>query len=177
MTALQRFWEAQQERLDRMERERAQRMPRWRTRRVRKLLSWFVLAGSVLLIIGAAQIENFPDWVFFGFWFGGCLLAGVPYYLLRILTGKMSGGFSTMLDERERAWRHRVTYIGYQILVGLMLVGIMYGIVISKEPEAGFRATLMMMALLTVGTLMPTVVLAWTLPDDDPEDFAEGADR
>lgn len=175
MTKLQRFWEAQQERLDRVERERARRLPRLRTRRARRVLSRFVLAGCVLLIIGAAQIDKFPDRVFFGFWFGGCLVAGVPYYLLRILTGKMSGGFSNILDERERAWRHRVTYIGYQILVGLMLAGIAYGIVISKDPEAGFHATLMMMALLTVGTLMPTVLLAWALPDDDPEDFAEGA--
>ncbi|KFU81662.1 hypothetical protein SAMN04489729_5933 [Amycolatopsis lurida] len=167
------YWERQQERLDEVERKRALRLPTWRTRKRRRTLSVLVLAGDLILVAGAAVFHRQPEPVFFACWFGGAVIAGGAHYLLRILTGKMSGGFSLRLDEREREWRHRVTFVGYQVLVGLMMIAVLYSLVISGTEDGGARGAMMACALLVTGTTLSGVILGWSLPDDDPEDFDE----
>ncbi|ANN14989.1 hypothetical protein SD37_04495 [Amycolatopsis orientalis] len=167
------YWERQQERWEEVERKRARRLPTWRTRRRRRTLSVFVLLGDLILIAGAALFHRQPETYFVVAWFGGAAIAGLAQYLLRILTGKMSGGFSIRLDEREREWRHRVTFASYQILVGLMFVSVVYGLIISGTEDGGARGAMMGCALLVTGTTFSSVILGWTLPDDDPEDFTE----
>jgi hypothetical protein len=56
--------------------------------------------------------------------------------------------------------------IGYQ-LGGAMLLAMIYTAIISEQAEAGYRATTMTGALLVFSTSVPTVILGWTLPDDD----------
>ncbi|MER6665912.1 hypothetical protein [Amycolatopsis japonica] len=165
------YWERQQERLDEVERKRALRLPTWRTRKRRRALSVLVLVGDLILIVGAALFHAQPPPLFVVCWFGGAVIAGGAQYLLRILTGKMSGGFSMRLDEREREWRHRVTYVSYQVLVALMLVAVIYGLIVSGTEDGGGRGAMMGCALLVTGTTLSTVILGWSLPDDDPEDF------
>ncbi|WP_410581516.1 hypothetical protein [Amycolatopsis sp. lyj-108] len=167
------YWERRLERLDEIERKRALRLPTWRTRKRRRTLSVLVLTGNLILIIGAATFRSQPSTLFVVCWFGGCVVAGGAYYLLRILTGKMSGGFSLRLDEREREWRHRVTFISYQILVGLMMIAVLYSLIIADTEDGGVRGAMMACALLVTGTTLAGVILGWTLPDDDPEDFDE----
>ncbi|WP_409493731.1 hypothetical protein [Amycolatopsis sp. cmx-11-12] len=166
-------WERQLERFEEVELKRARRLPTWRTRRRRRQLSLLVILGNLMLLVGASLFVTRQGPVFFGLWFGGALITGTAHWLLRILTGKMSGGFSLRLDEREREMRHRVTYVSYQILVGLMMVGMVYSIIISNTEEAGFRIALMLTALLLAGTTSAATILGWTLPDDDPEDFTD----
>jgi MFS family permease len=170
------YWERQQERFEELERKRARKLPTWRTRRRRRTLSVLVILGDLILITGAALFKSQPDLVFIVVWFAGAVLAGGCHTLLRVLTGKMSGGFSLRLDEREREWRHRVTYVSYQILVALMMISVFYGIFISQTQDSGFRAAMMACALLVTGTTLSPVILGWTLPDDDPEDFDEEVD-
>ncbi|RSM69961.1 hypothetical protein DL991_39005 [Amycolatopsis sp. WAC 01375] len=167
------YWERQLERLDEIERKRALRLPTWRTRKRRRTLSVLVVTGDLILIAGAAFFQTGQEAVFFLGWFSGSILAGGAHYLLRILTGKMSGGFSLRLDEREREWRHRVTYVSYQVLVGLMMIAVLYSLVISGTENGGARGAMMACALLVTGTTLSGVILGWSLPDDDPEDFEE----
>ncbi|MDT7727268.1 MAG: hypothetical protein QOI21_3844 [Actinomycetota bacterium] len=42
-----------------------------------------------------------------------------------------------------------------------------YTAIISDQADAGYRATTMTGALLVFRTSVPTVILGWTLPDDD----------
>ncbi|WP_410600250.1 hypothetical protein [Amycolatopsis sp. lyj-90] len=167
------YWERQLERLEEVERKRALRLPGWRTRKRRRTLSVLVVAGDLLLISGAVFFKTAPDLVFLVGWFGGSLLAGGAHYLLRILTGKMSGGFSTRLDEREREWRHRATFVSYQVLVALMVVAVFYALIVSGTEDGGGRGAMMGAALLVTGTTLAAVILGWSLPDDDPEDFQD----
>ncbi|MEV6907003.1 hypothetical protein [Amycolatopsis sp. NPDC051071] len=168
-------WERQLERFEEVERKRARKLPTWRTRKRRRQLALLVVLGNLMLLVGASLFVTRQGPIFFGLWFGGALIAGTAHWLLRILTGKMSGGFSLRLDEREREMRHRVTYVSYQLLVGLMMAGMAYAIVISNTEDAGFRIALMLTALLLTGTTSAATILGWTLPDDDPEDY-EGVD-
>ncbi|WP_410655521.1 hypothetical protein [Amycolatopsis sp. lyj-112] len=167
------YWERQQERWDEVERKRALRLPTWRTRKRRRILGVLVVIGDLILIAGAALFHSDPSPLFVLCWFGGCVVAGTAHFLLRILTGKMSGGLSLRLDEREREWRHRVTFTSYQVLVTLMLISVVYGLIISGAEDGGGRGAMMACALLVTGTTLGTAILGWTLPDDDPEDFDE----
>jgi hypothetical protein len=168
------YWERQLDKLDTRELRHAQRLPGWRNRRRRRTLTLVLGAGDLLLIAGAANFTVKADWVFGSLWFGGLVAGGTAFVLLRILTGRMSSGFSRLLDEREREWRHRVTYIGYQILSYLMVTGLIYSLVVADTEDGGVRGAMMLSALLVTGTTIPSIVLGWTLPDDDPEDFEEG---
>jgi hypothetical protein len=167
------YWERQRERWEEVERKRARRLPTWRTRKRRRMLSVFVLLGDLLLIVGATLFHRQPELLFVLAWFGGAVIAGLAQYLLRILTGKMSGGFSTWLDEREREWRHRVTFVSYQVLAVLMFISVLYSLIIAGTDHGGARGAMMTCALLVTGTTLSGVILGWTLPDDDPEDFEE----
>ena len=171
---LAEYWERQLDKLDARELRRAKKLPTWRTRARRRQLTCVVAVVDITFIVAAATFKISPESVFFTLWLGACLVGGVGFILLRILTGRMSGSFSRLLDEREREWRHRITFIGYQTLVYLMIVAMLYGMAVANQPEGGWRGVTMMSALLVTGSTVPTMVLGWSLPDDDPEDFEEG---
>ena len=171
---LAEYWDRQLDKLDARELRRAKKLPTWRTRARRRQLTTIVAVADVALIVAAATFKVSTPWVFFTLWMGGGVVGGGGFILLRILTGRMSGSFSRLLDEREREWRHRITFIGYQTLVWLMIVAMLYAMAIANQPEGGWRGAIMMAALLVTGSTVPPLVLGWSLPDDDPEDFEEG---
>ncbi len=171
---LAEYWERQLDKLDARELRHAKRLPTWRTRARRRQLTKVVAVADVAFIVAAATFKLSPEWVFFVLWMGGAIVGGVGFFLLRILTGRMSGSFSRLLDEREREWRHRITFIGYQALVYLMIIAMFYSIALANQPDGSWRGVIMMSALLVTGSTVPSMVLGWSLPDDDPEDFEEG---
>ncbi|MEU4251276.1 DUF6498-containing protein [Amycolatopsis sp. NPDC026612] len=168
------YWERQLDRLEESERNRARRLPGWRTRKHRRTLVVVLVLADLVMIAGATRFKVAPEWVFAAFWLSGLVAGGFAFLTLRVLTGRMSGSFSRQLDEREREWRHRVTYIGYQALSYLMVIALLYGLFIAGTENGGVRAAMMLSALLVTGTTIPAIVLGWSLPDDDPEDFEEG---
>ncbi len=167
------YWERQLDKLDEREIRRARKLPTLRTRKHRRQLTIAVVVSDVALIVAAALFKITTPWLFFTLWLGGAAAGSITFVLLRILTGRMGGSFSRLLDEREREWRHRVTFIGYQALVWLMMIAMLYALAIASQPEGGWRGAIMLAALLVTGSTIPPIVLGWTLPDDDPEDFEE----
>ncbi|WP_236796650.1 hypothetical protein [Amycolatopsis sp. GM8] len=170
MNLLETRWQRYLDHLEEREVKRARQLPGWRTRRHRRRLTMMVAGANVVMITGAAFAGKQGDLTVFLPWLVGYLIWQVPFALLRILTGKMSGSFSVGLDERERDWRHRVSYVGYQVLTVLMVVAMIYLFVIAHQENAAQRGAIMLSALLMLGTSIPTIVLGWTLPDDVPED-------
>ncbi|WP_410564376.1 hypothetical protein [Amycolatopsis sp. cmx-4-61] len=167
------YWERRLDKLEEKERRRAQQLPGWRNRRHRRPLAVVLVAGDLVLVAGAANFAVGDAWVFPVLWLGGIVVGGSAFVLLRTLTGLMCGGFSRLLDEREREWRHRVTYTAYQILSYLMIIAVLYCLLIAQAQDGGARGAMMLAALLVTGTTVPSVLLGWSLPDDDPEDFEE----
>ena len=55
-----------------------------------------------------------------------------------------------------------------------MVVAMIYGIAVAHSEEGGVHGVMMLSALLVTGTTIPSIILGWSLPDDDPEDFQEG---
>ncbi|MDQ7806101.1 DUF6498-containing protein [Amycolatopsis sp. A133] len=171
------YWERQLDKLDEKERRRARQLPGWRTRKHRRTLVVVLVLADLALIAGAARFKVTPDWLFAVFWLSGLVVGGFAFITLRVLTGRINAGFSRLLDEREREWRHRVTYIGYQTLSYLMVIALVYGLIIANTEDGGVRGAMMLSALLVTGTTISSIVLGWSLPDDDPEDFEEGMDH
>jgi peptidoglycan/LPS O-acetylase OafA/YrhL len=160
--------------LEERERRRARKLPGWRTQRHRRRLTVVLAVANLLLIVGAGFLRQGElGWIFL-LWFGAYLVWTGPFVLLRILTGKMSSSFSALLDEREREWRHRVSYAGYQTLTVLMVVAMCYLLAIARQPYAAERGAMMLAALLLLGSSVPTMLLGWTLPDDVPEEDSVG---
>jgi len=168
------YWERQLDKMDERQLRQDRQLPGWRTRKHRRALAAVVSAADLGLVTGAAIFTTGDDWLYGAVWVSSMLVGASAFVLLRILTGRMSGGFSRLLDEREREWRHRVTYLGFQILSYLMIVAMFYAMVVADLPEGGWRGAMMLSALLVTGTTIPTIILGWALPDDDPEDFEEG---
>jgi hypothetical protein len=161
-------WDSYLAAADERERRRARRLPSWRTQRHRRALTILMLAVDLLLIAGATE----PALTRFGQPAFACvaILALVPAYFLRVLTGKMSSAFSSLLDEREREWRNRATYFGFHAMSWLMVIAMIYLLSISGHDHAGEHGWEMITALLVTGCTTPTMLLGWTLPDDDPQD-------
>jgi hypothetical protein len=168
------YWERRLEKMDARELRHSQRLPGWRDRRHRRALVAALVAADLGLIVSASIFTAGNDWRYGALWMGSILVGGSAFVLLRILTGRMSGGFSLLLDEREREWRHRVTYIAFQILSYLMIAAMIYSLLVADTEDGGYRGAMMMSALLVTGTTIPSMLLGWSLPDDDPEDFEEG---
>ncbi|WP_158881769.1 hypothetical protein [Amycolatopsis anabasis] len=166
-------WDVFLARMERAEAKRARMLPGWRTRRRRRSLVLLMLVGIAPMLVAAAIMAEETIWIFFALWFTGFILWMIGFALLRILTGKMSSAFSVLLDEREREMRHRVTHLSFQVLVYLMAFAMLYTLAIANQADAAFRGALMMAVLLMLGSSGPTIVLGWTLPDDDPSDFSE----
>ncbi|WP_410595290.1 hypothetical protein [Amycolatopsis sp. lyj-23] len=167
------YWERRLDKLEAKERRRAQQLTAWRNRRHRRPLAVVLVAADLVLIGGAAGFRVGDTWVFPVLWLTGILVGGSAFVLLRTLTGVMCGGFSRLLDEREREWRHRVTYTAYQILSYLMVIAVFYCLLIAGTEDGGSRGAMMLSALLVTGTTIPPILLGWSLPDDDPADFEE----
>lgn len=179
MTPLrQRFeqaWAHQLDRAEARERKRAQRLPGWRTRRRRSLLAALMLLGCLLMIAAAASVAFGVMWAFTVLWFSGFAVWIAAFLFLRTLTGRMTCGFMSLLDERERELRHRATHIGFSVMVTLMLIGYFYSqLLLIGNEHAAQAATLMIAALTVLGASTPTMLLGWTLPDDYPEDAGAG---
>ncbi|MGW3963022.1 hypothetical protein ACWED2_24610 [Amycolatopsis sp. NPDC005003] len=168
------YWERQLDKMDARELRHAKRLPGWRTRRHRRALAAVLGLADLGLVVAASAFDTGGDWLFGALWLGSTLVGGVAFVLLRILTGRMSGGFSRLLDEREREWRHRVTYVAFQILSYLMIAAMLYSVVVARTEDGGLRGAMMLCALLVTGTTIPSIMVGWSLPDDDPEDFDEG---
>ena len=168
------YWERRLDKMDERELRHSRRLPGWRTRRRRRALTAVLALADLGLIVSASIFTTGNDWVYGALWTASVLVGGGTFLLLRILTGRMSGGFSRLLDEREREWRHRVTYVGFQILSYLMIGAMIYSLLVAHTEDGGVRGAIMLSALLVTGATMPSIVLGWSLPDDDPEDFEEG---
>jgi hypothetical protein len=171
------YWERQLDRAEEQEAKRAVKLRAWRTRRRRHQLVGLTATGNLILIVAAATVTLGPIWLFMAGWgvgFAICLAGFIPQ---RIVTGKMSDSFSRLLDEREREWRHRTTFLAYHVMIYLMAIVLVYEMAINRQPDGAIRGATMLAALMVTGGTLPSMILGWTLPDDDPEDFLEPGDE
>lgn len=153
-----------------MERRREQAfrsMPSWRTRLRRRLL-----VGAVGVVVAAAVsgIHVVPANTLVPL--AGMFVGSLVLIALRILTRGVAESVDSQLDERDRRLRDTAVRRAFLLVIGVVAVLACYVAATQGLPGLADRMLGLLITLLWVGGLAPTMVLAWILPDDDPEDLA-----
>jgi hypothetical protein len=143
--------------------------PSWRTRRRRRPLV-VALALVVLFLAVDGMVDATPA---FWLWPVGYLAWLAVWLVLRVLTAAVADSADATLDERERAIRDRLGFRAFTVLImvntgvaGVLVTGV-------TMPHLGLHAGLLLLSVTLGVAAAPTAALAWTMPDDDPEDLAD----
>ena len=145
--------------------------PSWRTRRRRRPLV-VALALTVLFLAVDGMVDATAA---FWLWPVGYLAWLAVWLVLRVLTAAVADSADATLDERERAIRDRLGYRAFTvlILVNAAVAAFLLTVSGARLPHLGLHAALLLLALTLGVAAGPTAALAWTMPDDDPEDLAD----
>jgi len=149
-------------------------LPNWRTQHRRR-----ILAGTVVALIGAmfvTAVASYFTIVVSLVWLP-IVLAFLPAWTcLQIVSGRQSDAPRHALDEREIAERNSARSIGLSVAQGLLMFPI-FALLWSPAIDSidhqalAYSAGGFALASILFSGCLPAVLLAWTRPDDDPEDL------
>jgi hypothetical protein len=154
---------------------------RFSTRRRRIIVAahYLLLAFLLFALPGASLLTTLPEAEVVGL-----ILALIALAWLMLFVNGSVGNFAVrgaQLDERERAQRDRATAISYRVLQAAIVVVTGYALVGSTGkiglpvPTNAGQLMMFLMPLYFFALTLPVAVLAWTLPDPDPEPGKEPA--
>ncbi|MFX1756382.1 hypothetical protein [Rhodococcus sp. As11] len=148
-------------------------MPNWRTRRRRRILAGAVVALIALMFVTAIA-SYFTMWAAI-VWLPVALIFLPTWTCLQIVSGRQSDAPRHALDEREIAERNSARSIGLSVAQGLLMLPIFAllwsaSIASIDHRALAYSAGGFALASILFSGCLPAVLLAWTRPDDDPED-------
>ncbi|MBP2474399.1 Ca2+/Na+ antiporter [Crossiella equi] len=148
----------------------SRRLPAWRTRRHRRPLAVAFAAIPVVLVVLVLAARK--DSLWFVLAWTTCYLSWVVvWWLVRVLTNTLAETMTGPLDERQRELRDTATFGGFHFGVTCLIPVMAYLFLAQHDPDAAFNGGLLVgIAIVLVGG-SPSALLAWTLPDDDPQDL------
>ncbi|MBS9373676.1 hypothetical protein [Rhodococcus sp. B50] len=149
-------------------------MPNWRTRRRRRILAGAVVTLIALMFVTAIA-SYFTRWAAIA-WLPVTLAFLPTWTCLQIVSGRQSDAPRHALDEREIAERNSARSIGLSVAQGLVMLPIFALLwsasIASIDHQAlAYSAGGFALASILFSGCLPAVLLAWTRPDDDPEDL------
>ncbi|UYP19722.1 hypothetical protein OED52_03960 [Rhodococcus sp. Z13] len=148
-------------------------LPGWRTQHRRR-----ILAGSVITLLAAmfvvAIASYFTKWAVIA-WLPVTLIFLPTWTCLQIVTGRQSDAPRHALDEREIAERNSARSIGMSVAQTLLLIpvfALIFGATLDSLDHRALAYSMggFALAALLFSGCLPAVLLAWTRPDDDPEE-------
>jgi hypothetical protein len=142
--------------------------PSWRTQTRRRLLALLVVAVVAVMAVWA---HVNPSEI--GLPLTGLGVVAVLMMAPRVLTRAVAETPRRDLDERDRGLRDAAWRQAYVVTLVVLALFVGYVMVAGGGPDAGDQAMRMGGALVLGCVSAPTLVLAWTLPDDDPADLAD----
>ncbi|MCP2262457.1 hypothetical protein LX15_006196 [Streptoalloteichus tenebrarius] len=159
-------------------RREARVLPRWRTRARRRLLAVALVGWGLAMTVvgwdlyGAGDLDVVRTALFLAAMlaFAGAMI------LLRVLTHSVGERHAALLDERELALRGRYAYASFQIAMAVLGLVFMVAVANSATPDLGWRLTGALPPVIGLTGSLPTLLAAWNLPDDEPEDWGATAD-
>ncbi|MFC0438532.1 hypothetical protein [Kutzneria buriramensis] len=150
-------------------------LPGWRNRRIRRraMVAWLVSAVATLVV--GLYAGDFRTMTFF-VWWGLLMITVVLQMLNKVLTNNIGERTARLLDERELALRGRCGYVGFLVAVWSMVIAAM---VLASTPISStrFGPFVLLISLIALVGNVPSALLAWQLPDDEPDPIAEGEHR
>ncbi|SHH00723.1 hypothetical protein [Streptoalloteichus hindustanus] len=153
-------------------------LPRWRTRARRRLLAagvtgsglamvavgWHVYAGGDLNLVQAAP------------YLGALVAFAAATFVLRVVTSSVGERHASLLDERELALRGRYAFVSFQLAMAVLGLVFLVVVVRVETPDLGWRLMGVLPPVIGLTGSLPTLLAAWNLPDDEPEDWGATAD-
>jgi len=127
-----------------------------------------------MLVLGLFA-GDFHTAVFFAWW-GLMVITLVLQMLNKVLTNNIGERTARLLDERELALRGRSGYVGFLLAVWSMVIAAM-ALALSPVKDQPFGPFVLLVSLAVLVGNVPTALLAWQLPDDEPDPIAEGEHR
>ncbi|QBJ97402.1 hypothetical protein ERC79_16750 [Rhodococcus sp. ABRD24] len=173
-TLIDRYEDFRTRRFLRHEAQTSKWLTGWRTRSRRRALVVVLIALFAGLFATAAG-SYFSETITLA-WVGLVLLFLPVWTILQIVSSRQSDAPRLALDEREIAERNSARSIGLTAVQWLLLVPILaltWGTTfdgIDHRALAYSGGTAALTALL-LGGCLPAMILAWSLPDPDPDDF------
>ena len=149
-------------------------MPNWRNRRRRRILAVAVMVLIALMF--AASIASYFTMAAAIAWLPVTLVFLPTWTCLQIVSGRQSDAPRRALDEREIAERNSARSIGLSVAQGLLMLPIFAllwsaSIATIDHQALAYSAGGFALASILFSGCLPAVLLAWTRPDDDPEDL------
>ncbi|WP_016700583.1 hypothetical protein [Actinoalloteichus spitiensis] len=157
----------------------AEAQRRWRERQA----SWFpslrprrrrravVLCHAVLaaaLVLTTASVDAL-DGAFLLVYLPVYLLCVLSWFLLRVLTNTIAESTATTLDEWERTLRDRLTHVSFQLVIPANVCVAAYLVITADSPRSAVSGAAVLAAVTFLLACLPTVLLAWMLPDEDAD--------
>lgn len=148
-------------------------MPGWRNQHRRRLLAGAVVVMIALMFVTA--VTSYFTMMAAVLWLPIVLVFLPTWTCLQIVSGRQSDAPRHALDEREIAERNSARSIGLSVAQTLMLVPIFALLAGVSFDSIDHQALAYSMGGFSLATILlsgclPAVLLAWTRPDDDPED-------
>jgi len=149
-------------------------LPNWRTRHRRRILAGAVVTLIALMFVTAIASYS-TRWAAIA-WMPVTLLFLPTWTCLQIVSGRQSDAPRHALDEREIAERNSARSIGLSVAQGLLMLPI-FALLWSASLDSidhralAYSAGGFALASILFSGCLPAVLLAWTRPDDDPEDL------
>lgn len=148
-------------------------LPGWRTRSRRRLLVWILVASLVALAASSIFILVGPEWAPLT-WLPGAILMSVSWTTLQIVTGRRSDAPAGALDEWDLERRNAARSIGFAITQGAVTVpalALVWATTFTDDPRLALGGGFIILSGLLVGICSPGIILAWTAPVDEPDEF------
>ncbi|MBY6685271.1 hypothetical protein HQ305_10810 [Rhodococcus sp. BP-149] len=148
-------------------------LPGWRTRSRRRLLVWILVASLVALVASSVFILVGPEWAPLT-WLPGAIVMCVSWTTLQIVTGRRSDAPADALDEWDLQRRNAARSIGFSITQGVVTVpalALVWATTFIDDPRLALGGGFIILSGLIAGSCSPGIILAWTAPIDDPDEF------
>lgn len=149
-----------------------QMLPGWRTRHRRRILVGALAATFVFMLAVGVLCHFFEHAPLL--WLPACLLFFPIWTALQIASGRLGDAPAEALDEWEVQQQNAARSIGLTITQWLVMIPVFYlifGSVITDGDHTtmAYAGGLLTLTTLMIGGCAPTMILAWTRPDPDPE--------
>ncbi|MGW6375654.1 hypothetical protein ACWFRB_06255 [Rhodococcus sp. NPDC055112] len=147
-------------------------LPGWRTRHRRRILV-IALAATFAFMLAVGVLCHFFERAPL-LWLPAMTLFFPIWIALQIVSGRLGDAPTGTLDEWEVQQQNAARSTGLSITQSLMMIPVTYlivGSVITEGSHTTMAYTGGSLALTTlmIGGCSPTMILAWSRPDPDPE--------
>lgn len=138
-----------------------------RTTAVRRtLVVLFALAAAGMVAVAVTRDDANVTWE----WLTLLAVALATWLGARYAVGDVVEGRAERFDERELAFRHRATRVGFTVLWSAGFVVAVLLMTVGDGPPLAGRGGPLVFTVVLAGAAVPTLLLCWAAPEPDPED-------